>query len=169
MISVEYCQLFARYNRWMNERLFAAAGELDDAERKRDRQAFFGSLHRTLNHLVWADRTWLGRFTAQEYAVAAYGANLFDDFETLARERELTDTRILGYCGALTTDALAATLAYRNSAGGARRAPLWIAISHYFNHQTNHRAQALTLLTQMGKDVGPTDLMALPGVVRVDD
>ena len=169
MISVEYCQLFARYNRWMNERLFAAAGELGDAERKRDRGAFFGSLHRTLNHLVWADRTWLGRFTGEDYGVAAYGGDLFDDFATLARERELTDTRILGYCGALAGDMLASTLAYRNSAGSPRSAPLWITLAHYFNHQTNHRGQALTLLKQMGKDIGSTDLVALPGVVRVDD
>ena len=63
MISVEYCQLQARYNRWMNERLYAAARTLGDAQRKRDRGAFFGSIHRTLDHILWGDLTWLGRFT----------------------------------------------------------------------------------------------------------
>ena len=62
MIAPEYCQLMARYNRWMNERLYALLAELSDAERKRDRGAFFGSMHGTLNHLLWGDRTWLGRF-----------------------------------------------------------------------------------------------------------
>ena len=42
MISVDYCRLLARYNRWMNERLYATAGERSDAERTRDRGAFFG-------------------------------------------------------------------------------------------------------------------------------
>ena len=62
MIAPEYCQLMARYNRWMNERLYALPAELSDAARKRDRGAFFGSMHGTLNHLLRGDRTWLGRF-----------------------------------------------------------------------------------------------------------
>ena len=32
----------ARYNRWMNEKLYALAGELPDEERKRPMGAFFG-------------------------------------------------------------------------------------------------------------------------------
>jgi len=62
MISSEYCQLMARYNRWMNERLYTVLSEITDDERKRDRGAFFGSMHGTLNHLLWGDRMWLGRF-----------------------------------------------------------------------------------------------------------
>ena len=37
MISRDYCQLMARYNRWMNERLYALLSELPDDERQRDR------------------------------------------------------------------------------------------------------------------------------------
>ena len=32
---------------------------------------------------------------------------------------------------------------------------------HFFNHQTHHRGQATTLLTQAGADVGVTDLLML--------
>ena len=42
MISVEYCQLLARYNHWMNERLYAVISEFSAEERNRDRGAFFG-------------------------------------------------------------------------------------------------------------------------------
>ena len=71
VISAEYCRLLARYNQWMNERLYAIAGDLPDSERKRDRGAFFGSIHRTLNHILWGDRIWLGRFTGTPYTIAA--------------------------------------------------------------------------------------------------
>jgi len=30
-----------------------------------------------------------------------------------------------------------------------------------FNHQTHHRGQATTLFSQMGIDVGPTDILLL--------
>ena len=52
MVDADYCRLLARYNRWMNERLYAAASTLADDERRRDRGAFFGSLHRTLAHVL---------------------------------------------------------------------------------------------------------------------
>jgi len=32
---------------------------------------------------------------------------------------------------------------------------------HFFNHQTHHRGQATTLLSQAGVDIGVTDLLSL--------
>ena len=52
----------ARYNRWMNDKLYAATATLDDSERRRDRGAFFGSILGTLNHLLLTDRIWMLRF-----------------------------------------------------------------------------------------------------------
>jgi uncharacterized damage-inducible protein DinB len=46
----------------MNRRIYAAAGKMTDAERREDRGLFWGSLHGTLNHLVWGDRVWMFRF-----------------------------------------------------------------------------------------------------------
>jgi uncharacterized damage-inducible protein DinB len=170
VISPSYCQLQARYNRWMNERLYALVGELDDIERKRDRGAFFGSIHRTLNHILWGDRTWLGRFTANPCNVAPYGAGMFDEFQKLAREREITDTAILAWSGELTDAWLASTLDYRAASDGRRRQlPAWIAAVHLFQHATHHRGQLTTILKQAGKDPGITDLPYLPGVVRIVD
>jgi uncharacterized damage-inducible protein DinB len=39
--------------------------------------------------------------------------------------------------------------------------PLWWAVAHVFNHQTHHRGQITTLLTQQGCDPGVTDLFAM--------
>jgi len=46
----------SRYSAWQNRRVYDAAGRLTDAARKKDRGAFFGSIHATLNHILWADR-----------------------------------------------------------------------------------------------------------------
>jgi uncharacterized damage-inducible protein DinB len=170
VISVEYCQLLARYNRWMNERLYAAARALDAAERTRDRGAFFGSIERTLNHILWGDRIWLGRFTGHGFASPAFGADMFTDFAELSREREVTDTSILDWAGALAPEWLASTLEYRAASDGRlRQLPAWIAATHLFNHATHHRGQVTTLLKQAGRDPGFTDLPYLPGVVRMVD
>ena len=47
------------------------------------------------------------------------------------------------------------------SAAGGYRVPMWIAVTHFFNHQTHHRGQITTLLSQLGRDAGVTDLMAV--------
>ncbi|MCS6855618.1 MAG: damage-inducible protein DinB, partial [Elioraea sp.] len=56
MISPAWCRLMAAYNAEMNRRIYRAAAQLSDAERTRDRGAFFGSIHATLNHILWGDR-----------------------------------------------------------------------------------------------------------------
>ena len=63
MIDTAYVQRMARYNRWQNRNLYGVADTLSDDERRRERGAFFGSIHKTLSHLLWADRIWMSRFT----------------------------------------------------------------------------------------------------------
>ena len=170
MISVEYCQLLARYNHWMNERLYAVVSEFSDEERKQDRGAFFGSMHRTLNHILWGDRIWLSRFTGQAYSVPAFGADTYPDFAELARERTATDTAMLDWTGQLSPAWLAGTLEYRSASDGRmRHLANWIAAAHMFQHATHHRGQLATLIKQAGRDTGITDLPWMPGIVTVAD
>jgi uncharacterized damage-inducible protein DinB len=167
LVTPAYCQLLARYNRWMNERLVAVAGEFDDAERRRDRGAVFGSMQGTLNHILWGDRVWLGRFDGAPCTHPAFGADLCADFAEFVRERERTDTRILDWAGQVTPEWLAGELRYTSQADGRQRAlPNAVAAIHLFQHATHHRGQLTTLIRQAGRDPGVTDLPWLPGVVR---
>jgi uncharacterized damage-inducible protein DinB len=43
-----------------------------------------------------------------------------------------------------------------------RTIPLYVAVSHVFNHQTHHRGQITALLEHLGGDCGVTDLAAMP-------
>jgi uncharacterized damage-inducible protein DinB len=45
MISPEYARTMARYNEWMNGRLYDASAKLSDEARKEDMGAFFKSIH----------------------------------------------------------------------------------------------------------------------------
>ncbi len=170
MITPEYCRLMARYTRWMNERLYALCAGMPDAERKRDRGAFFGSIHGTLNHLLWGDRMWLGRFTGEPCTYPQFGTDMFADFDALARERAATDRDLLNWAGNVSAEWLAAALTYTSVVDRkARRLPAAIAAIHLFNHGTHHRGQVTTLLTQAGVDPGVTDLPWVPGIVTMLD
>jgi uncharacterized damage-inducible protein DinB len=170
MVDRDYCLLMGRYNRWMNERHYALLAEFDDATRKEDRGAFFGSMHGTLNHILWGDRMWLGRFTGTPCDAPPFGAAMFADFTELAREREATDRAILEWAGHVTPAWLDGVLVYTSKVDGRRRElPRAVAVVHLFNHATHHRGQLTTLIRQAGRDPGVTDLPWLPGVVRVFD
>jgi uncharacterized damage-inducible protein DinB len=60
MIGRGYVQRMARYNRWQIENLYGAADRLPEAERQRERGAFFGSIEK-LNHLLWSNQSWMSR------------------------------------------------------------------------------------------------------------
>ena len=153
----------ARYNRWMNERLYDCCGKLSDAERKRDRGAFFRSIHGTLNHLLLGDRLWLSRFLARDFRVRSLADELYADFAELRHERARTDAEILEWVETLGEERLAGSLKFRSVVGNEDRSfPLWFAAQQFFNHQTHHRGQVTTLLMQAGIDPGVTDLLWLP-------
>jgi uncharacterized damage-inducible protein DinB len=170
MITPDYCELMARYNRWMNERLYELCATMADSERRRDRGAFFGSIHGTLNHLLWADRMWLGRFVGPQCTYPQFGADMFASFDQLSREREATDRAMLNWAGNFLAEWLAAPLVYTSVVDGkTRRLPAAVAAIHMFNHGTHHRGQLTTLLKQAGIDPGVTDLPWVPGIVAVLD
>ncbi|HEY9806574.1 MAG TPA: DinB family protein [Candidatus Obscuribacterales bacterium] len=87
----------AAYNQWMNQRLYAVCAEISDAERKQDRGAFFKSIHGTLNHLLYGDRAWLGRFINQPFAPKVIGQELYSDFAELRQAREICDREIMDW------------------------------------------------------------------------
>src|SRR5262249_39993568 len=145
---------------WMNEKLYALCATLPDAERKRDRRAFFRSIHGTLNHLLLTDRAWLGRFTGQPLSFRSLDQELYADFGELRRERTSTDAAIEEFCGDLTDERLNAEISYANTSGTRYTHPLAPALVHLFNHETHHRGQITTLLSQLGIDPGVTDVIA---------
>ncbi len=164
----------ARYNRWFNERLYEACERLQDEDRRRDRGAFFGSIHGTLNHIVWADHLWLQRLAAQGEpfpalepgliavpAGAMYEAVLFEDWAELKAHRARLDQAIEQWVAEMPGDFPQRTMRYANSKGVRREHPVWMAITHFFNHQTHHRGQVTTLLMQAGVDPGVTDMIVL--------
>jgi uncharacterized damage-inducible protein DinB len=163
MNALEQFRTMARYNRWMNERLYAICARLSDEDRKEDVRAFFKSIHGTLNHLLLADRIWMGRFTGRPFRVRSLDQELHADFAELTAERAKLDAEIERWAASLDERTLDSELAYTSIVNPAPRTiPMRLAVAHFFNHQAHHRGQLTTLLSQRGIDPGVTDLMWTP-------
>jgi PhzF family phenazine biosynthesis protein len=165
-----HVRLMASYNQWMNEKLYATAATLPPAALAADRKAFFGSIIGTLNHLARADIIWLKRFATHpagfpELAAIAELPTPADfeatDLARLEPLRHRLDAAINALAAAITEPDLDFVLTWTNSKGVVSEKNFFSLLMHFFNHQTHHRGQATTLLSQEGLDVGVTDLLAL--------
>jgi uncharacterized damage-inducible protein DinB len=143
--------------------MYALCASLRDAELHRNRGAFFGSIYATLNHIAYGDLAFLSRLTGNPSVVPEPGADLFGTFSRLRAERATLDKRLLGWPEALSPAWLAESLTYTSKIDGkTRTVPKWVLVTHMFNHQTHHRGQVTTLLSQIGLDVGATDIPFMP-------
>ncbi|CAN5922799.1 DinB family protein [soil metagenome] len=149
---------YGLYNRLANERLYAACAGLSDAERQRDLGAFFGSVHGTLNHLVLGDRIWMTRFEGGAHPSTDLGAILFESFGDLRAARAEMDARIELFFAASPAEFLERSLRYVNNDGIDTTDPASVIVPHFFNHQTHHRAQVHTMLSQLGQKPPVLDL-----------
>jgi uncharacterized damage-inducible protein DinB len=165
MISLEFVRTMARYNEWQNSHLYAAADQLNDEARKRDRGAFFGSIHATLNHLLWGDEIWMSRFAGTPRPEGGIKESVarHAEWEALRRERITFDQKIKDWAGHLDAGWLEGDLVYFSGAAGREiKRPKWFLVTHFFNHQTHHRGQVHCMLTQTGAKLGDTDLPFMP-------
>jgi uncharacterized damage-inducible protein DinB len=149
---------YALYNRLANERLYEAIARLSDEERRRDLRAFFRSIHGTLNHLLLGDRIWMTRFEGGSHPSTNLDAILFEAFADLAAARGEMDARIEAFFAAPPAGFFQRPLRYINNSGIDSTDPPSVIVPHFFNHQTHHRAQVHTLLSQLGYDTPVLDL-----------
>ncbi|SON57590.1 DinB family protein [Hartmannibacter diazotrophicus] len=173
MSELGHFVLFTRYNRWMNEKIYDCAATLPPEEIAKDRSAFFGSILGTLNHLVVTDMLWMKRMISHPASAlvreelealeqpTALNQILETDLAALRARRDRMDDLIARFVAGLGEKDLATAFSYRRTNGEAQHKLLGDVLLHVFNHQTHHRGQLTTLLSQAGKDVGVTDILML--------
>ena len=161
LITAAWVRTMALYNAEMNIRLYAAASRIPDAARREERGAFWGSIHGTLCHLLWADQNWMSRFDGWEKPAAASqeSARMIEGFDALRAAREAADARLVDFAERVSDDWLAGDLTWFSGAANYElTAPRDFLLMHLFNHQTHHRGQAHALITASGEATGDTDL-----------
>ena len=153
--------MLARFNQWANERLYDTCAKLPDGERRRDRKAFFGSIHNTLNHLLVVDRLWIGRMEGAEPGIKSLDQVLYDAFDALRAARRKEDERLIGFVDGIPENRLETTVSYRRMSEPRtpQTKPIHVLLITLFNHQTHHRGQVHTMLSQAGIDPPALDII----------
>lgn len=137
----------AQANRLANARLHGACAALQPDELTTPRPAFFGSIQRTLNHILMVDRFYLNALLGDRLDRAHLDEAIFcPDLPTLTRWHEQSDLTLLSHVESLTPAALEDIVAVDRGerVQHDRRDDL---LSHMFQHQTHHRGQVHGMLS----------------------
>ncbi|MFZ1570756.1 MAG: DinB family protein [Thiolinea sp.] len=165
--------LLAEYNTALNQQLYQVSSQLTPEKLTENKQAFFGSILGSFNHILVGDLIWLRRFAKhpnsfdlisalQEFPVPqCFDQKLYTDFNELWQKRAQLDQIIEQWAKSLAEEQLEQPLAYHNMKGVPANRSMLSLLIHFFTHQIHHRGQITTLLSQEGLDFGETDLLLL--------
>ena len=134
-----------RHNRWANVRILERCAGLTDEQLDATIVGAFGSIRDTLQHIVTAERSYFSRIsTGQPYRRPEDAPPL-----TIA---EMTESARTSGSGLIewAPKVQAGDTVQVNWEGAPRDVPKTILLTQAINHATEHRAQIMAILTQLG-------------------
>jgi len=158
MVSLaQHFLAMAGNNAWANHRIHRACALLDDADLKAGRSGFFGSIHRTLNHILIVDWYYLDALELGGRGPALYSdPEPFEHLTGLTAAQRESDRRLLAYSEGLTDMTLGATVELVRDGGESHSERVPSVLAHLFQHQIHHRGQVHAMLS--GTRVPPPQL-----------
>ena len=137
----------AQATRLANARLHRACAALGVAELTLKRTAFFGSIQKTLNHILMVDRFYLNALDGRPLNRAALDEATFcPDLSSLMSWQAASDLALLAHVEGLSPEELEGIVAIDRGerVQHDRRDDV---LSHMFQHQTHHRGQVHGMLS----------------------
>ena len=159
-MSMHHFPFMARFTQWANARLYDCVAELPDEVYRRDCGLFFGSIHRTLNHILVVDRLWTRRIEGVAHGIQSLDQVLHEDFAELRAAQARENEHLIALAEALTPERLEAPVRYRRMVGdGTGEVRAGHILATLFNHQTHHRGHVTAALSQAGVAPPPLDII----------
>ncbi len=140
-----------RHNLWANLRLLERCAGLTEEQLSATATGTYGAIRDTLEHIVRAEKSYLSRITTgrrHPYDPAAPPMTIADMIDSI---RETGQGFIDWAPRVLAEDAVEI-----DWDGTPRQVPKTIILTQVINHATEHRAQIMAILTQLG--VEPPEL-----------
>ena len=150
MTIIANFQLLADFNAWVNTKIFSACKELVEEEYKKDRKAFFSSIHGTLNHLLVVDRAYISRIEGKDHGLKSLDQILYENLILLEEARIKEDKRLVNLVNNLSKDNIHREITYKGFDASKQNYTINLILITLFNHQTHHRGQIHNMISQAG-------------------
>jgi uncharacterized damage-inducible protein DinB len=176
-MNVADIQTLYAYNRWANERLFAALEKLNHHQFTAAIQSSFPSIRETVFHILFAEWLWLKRWQgtsprstladpdaspATWSTLTPGGTPTMKELETLPALKSFADSieqERQELLRGLNEERLHAPSQFSDMAGTPYAEPLVQLMQHLVNHSTYHRGQVTTMLRQIGGEAASLDML----------
>ena len=156
MTTITNFQLLANFNTWANMKILFSCKKLDDTEYKKDRKAFFSSIHGTLNHLLVVDRAYISRIEGKNHDLKSLDQILYENLFQLEEARIKEDKRLVDLVNNLSKKSIHREITYQGFDTGKQTYTINLILITLFNHQTHHRGQIHNMLSQA--DIKPPQI-----------
>jgi uncharacterized damage-inducible protein DinB len=153
-MDLDDIQTLYAYNRWTNQRLFAALEKLNDQQLATEVHSSFTSIRETVFHILFAEWLWLKRWQGASPRAAGPDPNV-----TSATWKALSPGGIPTPRETLSEASLHAPLHFKDMSGTRYSTPLVQLLQHVVNHGTYHRGQVTTMLRQVGAETVALDML----------
>ena len=142
--------LMAKFNKLANEKIITSCNKLTELEYKKDRGAFFFSIHGTLNHLLVVDRAFISRLENKDHGIKSLDQILYENLPELEEARIKEDKYLVDLVNSLSEESLTKEITYKGFESGETTSTVNRILITIFNHQTHHRGQIHNMLSQAG-------------------
>lgn len=158
-MTVDYFRKLFGYNYWAHRQVWDCVLKLDEAQYHQPSTYSVGSVHAQVVHTYAVELFWLGR--VQQIPDPQFPeASAFADRSALRTAWDALESEWCSLVDGLTDGQLNERISYMSIVGRQRRVtPLWQALTQVLNHGTDHRAQTLWLIHQVGGETVAQDFI----------
>jgi len=149
-MSIANFQLLANFNIWTNEKIITSCKKLAEKDYKKDREAFFSSIHGTLNHLLVVDKAFIAHMEGKNHGLKSLDQILYENLFQLEEARIKEDKHLINLVNNLSEESIHKEITYNGFETGKTTHTINMILITMFNHQTHHRGQIHNMLSQSG-------------------
>ena len=149
-MNAVYFRRMIDYTYWANRKLWGCVAELSDEQFKRPCDYSIGSVHQQVVHMMDTEWLWLRRVRGEQPEAVLSLEGYPTREKVRARWNEI-EAGWREFVAGLTDQQLEQTIEYTSVNGVVKRSqPLWEGLAQLVNHATDHRAQTLAVIHQVG-------------------
>lgn len=148
------------YTYWAHRRVWDCIVKLSDEQYYRPSDYSMGSVHEQVVHTMTSEWLWLQRVRGEAPPAAFESAADYPTRDAVRARWDEVEAAWRAFGDALTDDQLQQTIRFTSVTGSKTRThPVWEGVTQILNHATDHRAQILALIHQLGGETVAQDFI----------